>query len=163
MLVLRRYFSMMYTALRTGVRRLNHIVRSGPTTRALRMFTRKLRFECLELRRMLAAVLLWNPGNDPDPEWTSNTTAHTAKDWEPVINGVPTGANVDWTNGSVAAFLAAGTSASSPAVVSISSTATDLVFASTIDFLSTNLSGVRRPATTLSKRPTRTRAPATTN
>ncbi len=102
-------------------------------------YFRTLRGESVEPRNMLTAVVeVWNPAGDPNPEWTSNVTAHRAQDWL-LLNANGTYSASYWINGTVAQFPAMGTSSASPAVVSVSSDGADAVFASEINFTGVTL------------------------
>ncbi len=105
---------------------------------------RPLRFENVEPRRLLTStVLIWSPPiTDTSPVWTTAAVDPLRKDWL-VQNPDGSYSQTYWTNGSEADLPAVtGTSLANPAVVTLSSTATDRVFASSIKFLGTTIDNV---------------------
>ena len=97
-----RFFRFVQRFYDAAVRFLNHIIRTRPTTRAIRTFARKLRCERLELRLALTPTLLWTPGNDPNAVWTPDTNASAY--WTDESNNQPS----VWQQGAEADFPAAG-------------------------------------------------------
>ncbi len=106
---------------------------------------RSLRFECAEPRRLLSnTVLLWSPGGDPSPEWTTDPN-HTHQDWTEYVGGVATPSY--WYNGDEADFPVA----TSLQVINIYDSAAlgqGLVYASTIKILGGTYQFQPKPSTT---------------
>jgi hypothetical protein len=98
--------------------------------------SRLLRFECAEPRILLTTVLVWSPPTtDTSPVWTADPLQQNHNDWLDQY-----GHQVPWSNGAEADFPAAG-EANSPAIIKLSSSGVDLVFASTIRFLDPSATG----------------------